>query len=172
MQVLISARGLPISGTYRAHLQDRVEKVAGRVPKPIEARVTLTRERNRRTAAITLVAKHQTLRSEETALDLAAAVDAALAALARQARQLKDRIRGHKPAARKGLQRVGGDGEAAAPDIEVRQVPAKPMTVEEAVEQISLGREPFFAFTNARTDTVNVLYRRRGDGFGLIEPVA
>jgi len=173
MQVLISARGLTISATYRAGLQERVAKAAGRVPKPIEARVMLTRERNRRTAAITLLAKHHTFRSEETALDLAAAVDAALAALTRQVRQLKDRIRGHKPAARKSLQAMRADIDAAgAPVLEARQVPIKPMSVEEAVEQIGLGHEPFFVFTNARTDTMNILYRRRGGGYGLVEPVA
>lgn len=173
MQVLISARGLTISAIYRASLQERVAKAAGRVPKPIEARVMLTRERNRRTAAITLLAKHHTFRSEETALDLAAAVDAALAALTRQVRQLKDRIRGHKPAARKALQGMRADIDAAgAPVLEARQVPIKPMSVEEAVEQIGLGHEPFFVFTNARTDTMNILYRRRGGGYGLVEPVA
>jgi len=172
MQVLISARGLSISATYRASLQARVAKAAGRVPKPIEARVMLTRERNRRTAAITLLAKHHTFRSEETSLDLAAAVDAALAALTRQVRQLKDRIRGHKPAARKTLQRMSRERDAAAPALEVRQVPIKPMSVEEAVEQIGLGAEPFVVFTNARTDTMNILYRRRSGGYGLIEPVA
>jgi len=173
MQVLISARGLTISATYRASLQERVAKAAGRVPKPIEARVMLTRERNRRTAAITLLAKHHTFRSEETALDLAAAVDAALAALTRQVRQLKDRIRGHKPAARKALQGMRADAAAAgAPVLEARQVPIKPMSVEEAVEQIGLGHEPFFVFTNARTDTMNILYRRQGGGYGLVEPVA
>jgi ribosome hibernation promoting factor len=172
MQVLISARGLTISATYRASLQERVAKAAGRVPKPIEARVMLTRERNRRTAAITLLAKHHTFRSEETALDLAAAVDAALAALTRQVRQLKDRIRGHKPAARKALQGMRADAAAGAPVLEARQVPIKPMSVEEAVEQIRLGHEPFFVFTNARTDTMNILYRRQGGGYGLVEPVA
>jgi ribosome hibernation promoting factor len=172
MQVLISARGLTISATYRARLQDRVEKVARLSPKPIEARVVLTKERNRRTAALTLLAKHHTFRSEETALDLSAAVDAALAALARQVRELKDRLRAHKPAARRGLRAVGSDGDTALPELEIQQVPVKPMSVEEALEQFGLSRDPVFAFTNARTDAVNVLYRRRGGGFGLIEPVA
>ena len=172
MQVLISARGLTISATYRARLQERVEKVARLSPKPIEARVGLTKERNRRTAAITLLAKHHTFRSEETALDLAVAVDAALAALTRQVRHLKDRLRAHKPVTRKSPPAMGDAREAAAPDLEIQQVPAKPMSVEEALEQIGLTRDPFFAFTNSRTDTVNVLYRRRGGGFGLIEPVA
>ncbi len=170
MQVLISARGLTISATYRAHVQERVAKLAPLAPKAVEARVMLTRERNRRTAAITLCAKHHTFRSEETALDLAAAVDAALAALTRQVRELKDRVHARKPA-RKGLASMGADGDTA-PVLEIQRVPVKPMSVEEALEQFGLSREPFFAFTNARTEAVNVLYRRRGGGYALIEPVA
>ena len=54
----------------------------------------------------------------------------------------------------------------------MRRVTPKPMSVEEAVEQFRLGQEQFLVFTNARTDVVNVLYRRKGGGLGLIEPVA
>ena len=175
MRVIISARGLTVSPTYRAHLQERIEKVARLSPKPIEARVVLTKERNRRTAGVTLVAKHHTFRSGETALDLAAAVDAALTALTRQVRQLKDRIQTHKPPPRKSpralVWRGAAEGEPSGP-LEVTQVPAKPMSVEEALEQFRLSRDQFFAFTNAGSGAVNVLYRRRAGGFGLIEPVA
>ena len=45
------------------------------------------------------------------------------------------------------------------------------ISVEEAVEQFQLRRDPFLVFTNAGTDSVNVLYRRKGGGLGLIEPV-
>ena len=183
MRVIISARGLTVSPTYRAHLQERIEKVARLSPKASEARVVLTKERNRRTAGVTLVAKLHTFRSEETALDLAAAVDAALAALTRQVRELKDRIQTHKPT-RKGPRAVARRGTAegepsgneergeSVEPLEVTQVPAKPMSVEEALEQFRLGRDQFFAFTNAGSGAVNVLYRRRAGGFGLIEPVA
>ena len=77
------------------------------------------------------------------------------------------------PAAAKAPKGLRADTDAAgAPVLEARQVPIKTMSVEEAVEQIGLGHEPFFVFTNARTDTMNILYRRRGGGYGLVEPVA
>jgi|GEM_PF-787972 ribosomal subunit interface protein len=188
MRVIISARGLTVSPTYRAHLQERIEKIARLSPKATEARVVLARERNRRTAGVTLVAKLHTFRSEETAADLAAAVDAALAALTRQVRQLKDRIQTHKPPSRKRPRAVAWRGAAegepsgneresraergeSVEPIEITPVPAKPMSVEEALEQFRMSRDPFFAFTNAASGLVNVLYRRRG-GLGLIEPVA
>jgi putative sigma-54 modulation protein len=192
MRVIISTRGLTVSPTYRAHLQERIEKVARLSPKPSEARVVLTKERNRRRAGVTLLAKHHTFRSEETALELAAAVDAALAALTRQVRQLKDRIQTHKPGPRKspralgwrgaaegepsgyGKRRGAAEGEPGGNEnvLEISQVPAKPMSVEEALEQFRLSRDQFFAFTNAGSQAVNVLYRRHAGGFGLIEPVA
>jgi putative sigma-54 modulation protein len=134
--------------------------------------VGLTREKNRRTAAITLLAKHHTFRGEATALDLASAVDAALAALTRQVRALKDRVRDHKPGPRKSLAPMGRDGDTAPPPLEIQQVPVKPMSVTEALAQFELSRDPVFAFTNEQTEAVNVLYRRRGGGYGLIEPVA
>ena len=187
MRVIISARGLTVSPTYRAHLQERIEKIARLSPKATEARVVLARERNRRTAGVTLVAKLHTFRSEETAADLAAAVDAALAALTRQVRQLKDRIQTHKPprkSPRAAAWRGAAEGEPSGNEresraargesvepIEITPVPAKPMSVEEALEQFRMSRDPFFAFTNAASGLVNVLYRRRG-GLGLIEPVA
>jgi ribosomal subunit interface protein len=173
MRVIISARGLTVSPTYRAHLQERIEKIARLSPKATEARVVLARERNLRTAGVTLVAKLHTFRSEETAPDLAAAVDAALAALTRQVRQLKDRIQTHKPP-RKSPRAVAWRGAAEgepSENIEITPVPAKPMSVEEALEQFRMSRDPFFAFTNAVSGVVNVLYRRRG-GLGLIEPMA
>ena len=194
MRVIISTRGLTVSPTYRAHLQERIEKIARLSPKATEARVVLARERNRRTAGVTLMAKLHTFRSEETAPDLATAVDAALTALTRQVRQLKDRIQTHKPprkspraVARRGAAEGepsgygrgtraerGGRGAAEgepSENIEITPVPAKPMSVEEALEQFRMSRDPFFAFTNAASGLVNVLYRRRG-GLGLIEPVA
>lgn len=172
MRVIISARSLTVSPSYRAHLQERIERLARLSPKPVEARVVLTRERNHRTAGVTLVAKLHTFRSEETALDLAAAVDAALAALTRQVRELKDRIQTHKPPPRKRPRALLAGGENEPEALEITQVSAKPMSVEEAREQFRLSREPFFAFTNAGSGAMNVLYRRRAGGLGLIEPAA
>ena len=171
MQVIISTRGLSISTTYREALARKLRKLERVLPKLIEAKIVLSREKHRRTAGLTLIGKRHTFRSEETAEDLAAAVDLAIAALARQVRETKDRIR--KPKPRRGR---AAPREAASPLPEtagvVRQVTPKPMSVEEAAEQFRLSRDQFLVFTNAMTDTVNVVYRRKDGGLGLIEPVA
>jgi putative sigma-54 modulation protein len=48
---------------------------------------------------------------------------------------------------------------------------AKPMAIDEARMQLDAGREQFLVFRNAQSGEVNVLYRRRDGGLGLIEPI-
>ena len=44
------------------------------------------------------------------------------------------------------------------------------MYVDEAVLQIEMSNRQFVVFLNAKTEKVNILYRRKDSGFGLIEP--
>jgi putative sigma-54 modulation protein len=60
------------------------------------------------------------------------------------------------------------DGPPAV--ILTEKVPAKPMSVEEAVEQLASSRDEFLVFTNASSESVAVLYRRKDGNYGLIEP--
>ena len=46
----------------------------------------------------------------------------------------------------------------------------KPMFVDEAVLQIEMSNRQFVVFLNAKTEKVNMLYRRKDGGFGLMEP--
>ena len=46
----------------------------------------------------------------------------------------------------------------------------KPMDPEEACVQMELLGHTFFVFRNSETDEVNVVYKRKGNTFGLIEP--
>jgi putative sigma-54 modulation protein len=179
MQVIISARGLTVSSTYRDAMTRRLEKIERMWPKIIEAKIVLSREKHRRTAALTLIAKHQTFRSEETAGDLASAVDMAADALERQVREAKDRVKHHKGRGRRATLRAARPAaraarleDAAEADVAVRRVPLKPMTLAEAAEQLGRGDEGFVVFRNPRTEGLGVLYRRKGGGLGLIEPVA
>jgi len=56
--------------------------------------------------------------------------------------------------------------------IRIENIEYKPMHIEEAVMQIELNNDSFLVFTNASTDKVNVLYRRKDGDFGLIQPMS
>jgi putative sigma-54 modulation protein len=173
MQAIISARGLSISKTYKDTLTQRLAKLEPMFPGIVEAKIVLSKEKHRRTAAITLVAKRHTFRSEETASDLETAVDVAVDALARQVREMKDRVKNRK--ARSAPRRAPAPTRAAGSptaEVAVMRVPLELMPLAAAVEQLRASRDEFLVFANATTDVVSVLYRRGDGGFGLIEPVA
>ena len=97
MQVIISTRGMTVSRTYKDELTRKLAKLAPMLPAVVTTRAILTREKHRRTAALTLVSRARAFRSRETAPDLALAVDRAVLALRRQVRETTKR-RPRRPA--------------------------------------------------------------------------
>ena len=175
MRFIITGRNVAITPAFRSTIEHKVGKLSRILPKIIEAKIMLSAEKYRRIAELTLLAKGKIFRSEETAGDLATAVDLAVDTLSRQVRQVKDRIRQRKArvSPRRPVAPSPRGGESApASRLVSRRVSPKPMSVEEAVMQLGLRRDQFLVFTNATTEAVNVLYRRKNGGLGLIEPLA
>ncbi len=54
--------------------------------------------------------------------------------------------------------------------VRVKRFQLKPMDTEEAILQMELLGHNFFVYTNAVTDEINVIYRRKDGKVGLIEP--
>ena len=54
--------------------------------------------------------------------------------------------------------------------IRTKKFDFKPMYPEDACVQMELLGHNFFVFCNAETDEVNVVYKRKGGTYGLIEP--
>ena len=63
------------------------------------------------------------------------------------------------------------DDENIEPGIRVQNIDFKPMDIEEASMQMNLVSDNFIVFTNARTNKVNVLYKRKDGELGLIQPL-
>jgi ribosome hibernation promoting factor len=169
--VHLSGHGVEVSPALRRRIEAKVAKVGRFLPKITEIRVVLARERYRHLAEVTLQAKGATLHAESAAADFPAAVDLAVDHLEEQARRRKERIQTRKPrlARRSSLGRAAAapaaaeEGPSSPPELIVRRVDAKPMSVDEALEQMRMRRDGLLVFTNARSRTVNVL-RRRPDG--------
>ena len=54
--------------------------------------------------------------------------------------------------------------------IRTKHFGIKPMYPEDACVQMELLGHNFYVFLNAETDQVNVVYKRKGNTYGLIEP--
>ena len=178
MVLHLTGRGVSVSPALRRRIEAKIAKMQRVFPKLIEARVVLATERYRHLAEVTFRAKGATFHVEGVASDFHAALDEALASLTAQIRRKKERVTGHKkprPARQRGATPAAaapapGDGTPPVPLLVIRRTNAKPMSLEEAVDQLRLQTDGLLVFRNARTQTVNVL-RRRSDGtVELVEP--
>jgi putative sigma-54 modulation protein len=65
---------------------------------------------------------------------------------------------------------IPDEEENAEQIVKVKQFSVKPMSPEEAVLQLELIGHDFFVFRSDESGEINVVYRRKNGGYGLIEP--
>jgi len=122
-------------------------------------------------AEVTVWTKGPILRAREASKDMRASIDLLTEKLIRQATHYRDkRVTARH---RTGNQNGGAPpmSEQTEPQIvKTKQFAVKPMTAEEAILQLELIGHDFFVFRNADDESVNVVYRRKAGGYGLIEP--
>jgi len=171
----ITVRGKNVEVTDA--LKDYVEKRLGKLDKYFEnlreAQVTLVVEKGTHRVEVTIPINGMILRGEETTGDMYASVDLVIEKLERQ-------IEKHKAKLSKKIQRsFQGEVLAGLADhhrdeelevIKTKRFALKPMPVEEAIMQMNLVGHNFFVFSNAETEEVNVVYKRKDGKYGLIEP--
>ena len=171
--------GVTISPELRRRISAKMAKMERLSPKLIEARVVLATERHRHLSEVTLHAKGATLHAEGAAPDFHAAIDQALATLSAQIRRKKERVssrKGGRPARTRPESPPGNTSrpdpadEAPPGSVVVRRTSAKPMSLEEAIDQLRLQLDGLLVFRNARTGAVNVLRRRPEGTVELVEP--
>ncbi len=181
MQILVTFRHVDPTPTLKSYAEEKLARVTKYLRRPVEAHVILAVSKERHVAEITLKADHVTMFAEDTTHDLYSAIDLAVDKLEHQAQRLHERRRHHKGGTNaRGLDAsqvttsvLAADrrGPGGAPEvIRTQRVPAKPMSVEEAVAQLAASTDEFLVFTNASSERLAVLYRRRDGNYGLIEP--
>jgi putative sigma-54 modulation protein len=178
MQITTTFRHLEPSDALKSYAEEKLERIKKYIDEPVVAQVFMTVEKIRHCAEVTLNAKGITIKASEETNDMYAAVDAVVDKIERQLRRYKERIKDHKPAP-ESLDRKVRKSIVEAESIEQRQTPVvirtktfsiKPMSVDEAVMQMDLLHKEFLIFTDATTDDINVIYRRKDGDYGLIEP--
>ena len=180
MQIAVTFRHMETSLPVRAYVEEKLARVKKYIDEPIDAQATLSVEKKiRHRAEISLVAKGITIKGSEETNDMYAAIDNVVDKIERQLKRYKEKIKEHKPLAgrERQVQKTvlaaesideGSGGEPVI--IRTDQFPVKPMAVEEAVMQMDLLHKEFLVFTDAQSEEINVVYRRKDGNYGLIVP--
>jgi putative sigma-54 modulation protein len=178
MQVTVTFRHIEPTDALRKYAEDKLQRLSKYVHGVIDAHVILSVLKKNHRAEINLHANGTSLFSEEETNDLYSAIDLSLDKIERQVKKLNAKRKNHQaehtlPGLR--LQVLSPDrlDERGVPEIiRTHRIPAKPMSIEEAVMQMDLTNNEFFVFRNARSESLSVIYRRRDGNYGLIESEA
>jgi putative sigma-54 modulation protein len=174
MQTSVTFKNLDPSDTLKSYVTDKLNRFDRLLENPAEANVVLSVEKFRHIAEINIAGDRLTVNGKEETIDMYSAIDMVLDKLEKQIKKYKQKIRERRSASK--VKNFAIEEEAALPDeenerqVRVKNIEYKPMDVEEAVLQMDLMTDNFLVFTNARSDRVNVLYRRKDGHYGLIQP--
>ena len=182
--IKISGRKLNVTDSMREHVEEKVGSALKVFDiHPMSADVVLRVDKNpsnpeRKTCEITVYVRGSVVRVTSSAEDMEAAVDAATSKVTRQLRKYKTKIvdkrqRATRPMAEQTVTDLADLIEAVPEDeqlVREKYVDLTPMTEEEALIQTDLIGHGFYVFENSSTGLINVIYRRRNGGYGIIKP--
>jgi len=175
---ILPKSGLVLSETIEKYAETRVGKLDRYLPSISAGKLEISREdvklpEQRFAVQVTLDSKGVLIRAQERAADIRTAIDKVVDVLTSRIERYKGRLydRGKGfSLARKGIGEEPQTGEAPKRVVKTKHLLLKPMSIDEAIDQMELIGHDFFLFTNADTGRSNLLYRRRDGDYGLIEP--
>jgi len=175
MQTSVTFKNLDSSDTLRSYVQEKLDRFDRLLDNPAEANVVLSVEKFRHMAEINISGDRLTINGKEETIDMYSAIDMVLDKLEKQIKKSKEKIRERRSSAKarnKSMlaEEINLPEEELERQIKIKNIEYKPMHVEEAALQMDLIEDNFLVFTNARSDQINVLYRRKDGHYGLIQP--
>lgn len=173
MRITISGRNIDVTQGLKDSIHEKLGKLDKYFTPETEMIVTLSVERNRQKIEVTIPIKGSVIRAEEVSDDMYVSIDLVQEIIERQMRKHKTRLvnryrnAGHFQPAFIDMESTESDEVKI---VRTKKFAIKPMDPEEACIQMELSGHSFFVFRNAETDDVNVVYKRKGNTYGLIEP--
>ena len=193
MDIVVTGRHLTVSDRFRAHIEEKLEKITQLEPRTRRVEVLVSHEPNRRQAEvcdrveITCYAKGPVVRAEACVEDKYAALDLAIDKLMERLRRQKDRRQVHRgrrtpesvaratarivtPAEGGPTGAVDEGDEFTDSPVEVREKVHRsaPMTLSDALSHMELVGHDFYLFHDIDTDRASVVYRRHGWSYGVL----
>jgi len=173
MQTSVTFKNIDSSDHLKSYVMEKLDRFDRLLDNPAEANVVLKVEKFRHIAEISLTGDRMKINGKEETEDMYSAIDMVLDKLEKQIKKGKEKVRERRSKARAKAKLAGMSPmleEDINQQVKVTHIEYKPMDVDEAILQMDLTTENFLVFTNARTDQINVLYRRNDGDLGLIQP--
>lgn len=173
MKVIISSKNYSASDRLKENIEKKLEKLGKYFSNDIVANVTVVSEKGKYKLEATINAKGTIFRAEETAEDPYTGIDRVVDKLSTQMSRFKTKLqrkhKEHKEFIFAELPEIEEEEKDEMQVVKRKRFDLRPMSVDEAIMQMELLEHNFFVFLNMETDSVNVVYKRKDDTFGLLE---
>lgn len=173
MRYVISGKNIDVTEGLRTAITDKLGKLERYFTPDTEVHVTLSVEKERQKIEVTIPVKGTVIRSEQVSNDMYVSIDLVEEVIERQLRKYKNKIADKQQEAGNFQKEYLEHDYLEDEDIQIirtKKFGMKPMYPEDACVQMELLGHTFFVFRNAETDEVNVVYKRKNNTYGLIEP--
>lgn len=173
MRITITGRNLELTDGLKGAVEDKLGKLEKYFNPDTDIFVTLSVEKERQKIEVTIPVKGNIIRSEQVSNDMYVSIDLVEEIIERQIKKYKNKLIDQKQSAsffkQEFIEKDYMDDEEVK-IIRTKKFDIKPMYPEDACVQMELLGHNFFVFFNAETEQVNVVYKRKGNTYGLIEP--
>ncbi|MDO4803901.1 MAG: ribosome-associated translation inhibitor RaiA [Lachnospiraceae bacterium] len=174
MKFVISGKNLEVSEGLRNAVEDKLGKLEKYFAPDTKCIVTLSVEKDRQKVEVTVPVKGNIIRSEQVSNDMYVSIDLVEEVIERQLKKYKKKIidkhQNVENFQKAYIEKEYDQAEDELAISRVKRFEIKPMYPEDACVQMELLGHNFFVFVNAETDETNVVYKRKGGTYGLIEP--
>ena len=174
MKFNITGRNINVTDGLRHMIDKKLGKLDKFFKPETVCNVTLSTQKDLQKIEVTIPVKGTVIRAEEASADMYQSIDLVEDVIERQIRKYRTKLIDRKQNVQLFADTfVEEEEEQDEPEIQIlrtKQFDLKPMTPEEACLQMELIGHTFFVFQNGDSGQVNVVYKRKGNTYGLIEP--
>lgn len=173
MRFIIVGRNIDVTEGLKSAVQEKIGKLERFFNSDTEVHVTLSVEKDRQKIEVTIPVKGNIIRAEQVSSDMYVSIDLVEEIIERQLKKYKNKILDKKQNVEAFTPEFidkDFDEDDSIKIVRSKRFGIKPMDPEEACIQMELLGHSFYVFNNSETNEVNVVYKRKSNTYGLIEP--
>ncbi|MBQ0004854.1 MAG: ribosome-associated translation inhibitor RaiA [Clostridiales bacterium] len=175
MKINILAKNYKVSEKLEENIEKKFEKLDKFFHEDVNANVVVSKFKDMTKLEATINAKQAVFRAEAIQDNVYDAMDVVMDKLSNQMSKLKgkleERYKENKALKLEFIPEPEEDEIEEAVVVKRKQYELQPMVAEEAILQMEMLGHDFFVYLDMDTDSVNVVYKRKGNAYGLIETI-
>ena len=173
MKFTILGKNIDVTPGLKAAVEEKIGRLEKYFTPDTNVNVTLTVDKDRHKIEVTIPVKGKIIHSEQSSNDMYVSIDLVEEVIERQLKKYKNKLIDKEQESgnfkREFIEQDYMDEEVIRIE-RFKKFDIKPMYPEDACVQMELLGHNFYVFINAETDETNVVYKRKGNTYGLIEP--